>query len=534
MFAFAILIGIYSYGIFALGVINLLYPISVMLLTLVWIISVAWWFGHVAKVKMPSIKDVDRSIKKLSILSKIFLPLLIVVWGINLIGALAPELSFDALWYHLTIPKIFAQNHSVFYIPGGLYYYSLMPKLVDLLYIPSIMLNSAIGAKLIHYSFGILTLIVLYKISRNYLSHALSFFVLLIFSANLVVAWEATTAYIDLGRTFFEVMAVYGIILFIQEKKELWLVESAIMLGFAIATKLIAVGSLVVVGELIIFLFRDNLLKAIKVSGLYSLIALMIPLPYFVFSFLQTGNPVYPLFTEFYETQVQSFSFVSLFSDIWTVFVAGADPINPLYIIVFPLVFLVWSRLSRNERLIGIYVAISFVMWLITPRTGGGRFLLSYLPVFSLFIGIIIFRLKNSHLRNIILIIGIVIATSTIGYRAIASKKYIPVIMGSETKNEFLEKNLDFTYGNFYDTTGYFAKNIGREDTVLVYGVHNLWYADFPFIHESYVESGDEFNYILAPSNMKLPQRFSVWNPTYMNGTIGITLYSQGGNTWIY
>src|SRR5690606_34153041 len=101
--------------------------------------------------------------------SKFLIVLLIILWLINLIGVLAPEISFDALWYHLTIPKIFAQNHAITHIPGGLYYYSLMPKLVDLLYIPAVMVNSAIGAKLIHFTFGILTLIVLYKIARSYL-----------------------------------------------------------------------------------------------------------------------------------------------------------------------------------------------------------------------------------------------------------------------------------------------------------------------------------------------------------------------------
>lgn len=533
MFALAILIGIYSYGIFALGVIHFIYPITIILFTVAWLFGVIWWFRRDNTIR-EQIKDMSLSIKKLNFFSKLLLVLLVILWSINLIGVLAPEISFDALWYHLTIPKIFVQHNSFFYIPGGLYYYSLMPKLVDLLYIPSVMINSAVGAKLIHYMFGILTLIVLYKISRYYLSQALSLLVIFIFSSSLVVAWEATTAYIDLGRTFFEVMAVYGLIRFVQEKKELWLIESAIMLGLAIATKLIAIGSLMVIVSVLIFLFRSNLVKAVKISALYSVIAFLVPLPYFIFAYLQTGNPVYPLFTEFYTTQLQSFSLLSFPSQIWSVFVVGSDPINPLYIIVLPLLFFVWSRFSNRDRLIGIYVIASLIVWLITPRTGGGRFLLPYLPIFSLFVVMIITRLQQPYLRNAIIFIAIIVGFSTIGYRGIASAKYIPVIIGTESKEEFLKNNLNFQFGDFYDTTGYFAENINIADRVLIYGVHNLWYVNFPFVHESYIQEGDEFNYILAPSDMVLPERFSVWKPQYVNGEVGVTLYSQGGNRWVY
>ncbi len=534
MFPLAILIGIYSYGIFALGVAHLLYPISVILLTVAWLISILWWYRREGTGINWRDIDLISFIKKSNVFIRISILLLTIIWMLNFIGTLMPEVSFDALWYHLTIPKIFVENQSFFYIPGGLYYYSLMPKLIDMLYIPAAMLNSSVPAKLIHFSFGILTLIVLYKISRTFLSQQLSFFVLLIFSSNLVVAWLSTTAYIDLGRTFFELMAVYGIILFIKEKKTLWLVESAIMAGLAISTKLIALGSLVILIPVIIYLFRTQIKKGIKISLMYITIALIIPLPYFIFSFLNTGNPVYPVFSNLYLVQLESLTPMRLVTNLWEGFVTGADPVNPIYIISFPLLLIVFRYFSKHERLVVIYSLFSVFIWLVTPSTVIGRYLLPYLPVISLLVGITIKHLKIKTIRNTLIVTGLTIAIISIGYRGIASMRFLGILTGVQSREEYLIEYLNYSFGDFYDTTGFFSKNITDKDKVLVYGIHNLWYADFPFIHESYVMPGDEFNYILAPSNMPLPERFKLWQEVHSDKTVGVTLYSQGGEKWLY
>ncbi|HRN96403.1 MAG TPA: glycosyltransferase family 39 protein [Candidatus Levybacteria bacterium] len=536
MFAFAILIGVYSYLLFILGITHLLYPWAVSLVTILWFCGVVFWFRNDVKKLVKVIPKLRVSVFSLSTFSKACIVLLTLLWGINLIGVFAPEISFDALWYHLTIPKIFAENNEFFFIPGGLYYYSLMPKLIDMLYIPAVMLGSDTLAKAIHYGFGILTLIVLYKISKKYLSTPISLLVLLIFSSNLVVAWQATTAYIDLGRTFFETMAIYGIVLYIHEKKKLWLTESAIMIGFAITSKLIAVFSLPIFVIILLYLHKDSLSKGLVISIKYVLTALIIPLPYFIFSTLNTGNPFYPLFTQYYSQIVEpgTRSLFQILADYWNLFVNAADPINPLYLIVFPIVIFLYKRLTKQERLFVIYAGLSLVVWYFIPRTGGGRFILPYLPVFSLVIGLVLSKLTNSYLKKAIIGIGLIVALTTIGYRSVASSKYLSVVFGQQTRSEYLAENLNFSFGDFYDTDGYLSQTLTASNTVLVYDVHNLYYADFNFIHESYVQSGDEFTYILAPSMMRLPERFYAWKPLYDNPITGLTLYSQEGSTWVY
>src|SRR3989344_9593245 len=131
MFSFAILIGIYSYIIFAIGLLGLLYRQVILLLTFIFFIYCIFFFSKQIK---RSIKFITRFFTRsilvealqgysLYNLSFLLLSLLIIQSLINLIGALGPELGFDALWYHLTFPKLYIQNHSVLHIPGSLLYY---------------------------------------------------------------------------------------------------------------------------------------------------------------------------------------------------------------------------------------------------------------------------------------------------------------------------------------------------------------------------------------------------------------------------
>src|SRR2546430_2512389 len=79
----------------------------------------------------------------------------------------------------------------------------------------------------------------------------------------------------------------------------------------------------------------------------------------------------------------------------------------------------------------------------------------------------------------------------SICYRSIANAKYIPVLLHKETKAAFLTRHLHFHYGDFYDSDNFFQKQISSTDMVLLYGFHNLYYIDFPFIDASWVTKGD-------------------------------------------
>ncbi len=365
----------------------------------------------------------------LSLKAKLLLALSAIMAGVNLLGALGPELGFDALWYHLTIPKIWLLNHKISFIADGRYYYSVMPKLAEMGYLSALAMANETLAKLMHFSWGLLTLSVIYKTARKWLSQEYSLLAVIIFFANLVVGWQSTTAYVDLCRTFFEVLAFYCLV----ENK---IYKSGLALGLAIATKLLAIGTLPVFWLLLV------LQKAsIKSVLIFTALATVPVLPWLLFAYLSTGNPIYPIFSGY------DLSSVRHVSDVITIFVRSADPLSPIYLMLLPMTIYYRHRLPK---IVTIYCLLALLVWWFIPRTGGGRFIMPYLPVFSVLAALTIKLIKTNLLRRVAIGLVIILMVISIGVRGLANSKFLPVVFGLQTKADFLDKNLNKNFGGNY------------------------------------------------------------------------------------
>lgn len=171
MFELALAIGIYSYLVLGLGLLGKLYYFPVAFVSIGYWGFCLWWLAKKFKrLEWGRTKKIFTDRLNLFILTILFSQVLV-----NLIGALGPELSFDALWYHLTLAKLYVTEHRVFHIPGGLLYYSSMPRLTEMLYTVALIFKNEILAKLIHWFFGILSAIALFKLLRCYVNDKFSF-----------------------------------------------------------------------------------------------------------------------------------------------------------------------------------------------------------------------------------------------------------------------------------------------------------------------------------------------------------------------
>ena len=530
MFEVAILIGLYSYVIFFLGFFGLLYKQNVALITLLYILIITFFYYKKINLRL-NLSSLDK-------ISKIIIALLSFQILINLVGVLGPEISFDSLWYHLTLPKLYLLNHSIFHIPGILLYYSDMPKLTEMLYISALSVGNETLAKLIHFSFSILILFAIYKISIKYVSKNFALLAVLIFYSNLVVGWESITAYVDLSRTFFELLAFWGFLKWLETKNIKWILVLGLMMGFAISAKLVSIESIAIYLLLFIisyFVKYKNKVEIIKMFGLFFSVSVVTALPWFMFSYIQTGNPIYPYFS----LPVDSGNFLTfpnllnLLKDAYVFFLNLNDPISPVYLIFLPIILITYKRFTSKEKFFSFYVLFSILIWYLTQEQRGGRFIMPYLPVFSILCVIAFYKLKNVGLRKYLLFIVIFISIISIGYRGISNAKFLSVILGKETKSQFLSSHLNFSFGDFYDSDNYFKNHIEPTDKVLLFGFHNLYYVDFPYEDSSWIKKGDEFNYV-AVQNSNLPTKFSNWKLIYYNNLTKVKLYSLKGKIWQY
>ena len=420
--------------------------------------------------------------------------------------------------------------------------YSVMPKLTEMLYASAILLVNDSFAKLIHFSFGLLILIAIYKVSRKFMSKELSLLACAIFYANLVVGWESITAYVDLARGFFEFLTIWGFLNWWETKKTKWLIIAGVVMGLAVTVKLVAAFSLAIFLALFIYkkyLNREKWLSVIKNYVLFCGITFLIPLPWFILSFVYTGNPFYPYLSSVRLEASSTFLFVSFpnilsfFSDAYNFFLRLNDPISPIYLIVLPLFILGFKKFDFKLKTLAIYSTLALLIWYLTEQVRGGRFILPYLPVFSILAAYVIDKLKLPRLRTFLIFIVLVASLISIGYRSIANAKFVPVVFGRESKAEFLTKYLNFSFGDFYDTDNYFKNHLTKNDTVLLFGFGKLYYVDFNFIDSTWVKKGDSFNYI-AVQDGTIPTRFSDWKQIYYNSLTKVKLYMKGGKKWVY
>lgn len=525
MILLALLIGIYTLGLFLIGVMSQLHTEM-----LFWYSFIYWGVMVIVYTRYLSLSFRIPALNALGVVTIILLAISILV---NLVGALGPELAFDSLWYHLTIPKLYLEYERIRFFSGGLLYYSVMPKFTELLYAAAFTFtDSSVLAKLIHFSFGLLGLFALYLLSRHFLSVSFSLLVTAVMASNLVFAWEMITAYTDLTWMYFEVMAFFTFVLFYLKKQGYYVLLSGVFVGFSVMTKPVALISLFIYLFLIIFMYRRNV-KEIVQKYLFLLIpAVMIPLPWFVFAFINTSNPLYPFFSG-YLSDIESGFFspeivnpMMMIRKIGSLFLFASDPISPVYIILMPLILFVFKSLNKAERMVFLYCLCSLIVWYLLPQSGGARFILPYLPIFSLSIGIIISKLQSrQRLYNLSVIIVILTLSITIVYRGAANAKYLPVIIGIQSERAFLTNHLNFDFGDFSDTDGYFEKNITDTQRVLLIGFHNLYYVHFPYVHQSY-RDGEFFTHV-ATQNADLPDIFAGWPLIYENSQTRVRLYER-------
>lgn len=532
MFSIAFLIGLYANIIFLLGLSHFLTrPVVAIFSAMYLVSSVIFWGKFDEMINWHEIKNETVSLLKNNTLWVIGVGIALLIM---FLGALAPETAFDALWYHLTLPKLYLSIGGIDFIPGNLLYYSAMPKVGEMLYVSALSLSSEILAHLIHFLFAVLTGIVIYQLTKKYTTKYFALIAVVIYLSNIVVLWEATTAYIDLIRGFYEIMAVWGIFNYLEKKDRKWLIESSFLFGLAIETKLLAIASLpIFIIALVFFGFKTWKGKIVDILLFISL-SLLVPLAWLVFSYINTGNPIYPIFSGYSVVVGKDFlAFPQILSDVVAIFISSSDPVSPLYLMMLPLLFITWKKLKRKEVMLVILSLVGLVMWTLTPKTGGGRFLLPYLPIFSITLGVILYNLRSEKtLLRISLISILIVFSVSIVYRGIAQLHTLPVIFGFEPKDTYLTKNLNFNFGDFYDTDKKLKELVGSDKKVLLYGFHNLYYLDVPFVDSSYVKRGDVFDFI-ATQHTALPKRFSYWQPIYYNKTTGVTLYTLG-QEWMY
>ena len=220
-------------------------------------------------------------------------------------GALAPEIEYDALYYHLHVPRRWLAAGVP--VDDVTQYISLYPFGWELLFGGALALDGAPAAALLHWTALVAGAIVAGAIAVRALGVESRWIPAALYVTAPTVLWEGTTAYVDLALALHGAVGAGALWMSTRDADRRWLWLAGVNLGMACATKHLGL----VIAAIAIGLYAARAVRqpathaavgarhASPVPTTRALLVvcaltLAIPSPWYVRAWAASGNPFFP------------------------------------------------------------------------------------------------------------------------------------------------------------------------------------------------------------------------------------------------
>ncbi len=220
-----------------------------------------------------------------------------------------PPVSKDALVHHLAVPKLYLEHGGVYEIPSMPFSY--YPMNLDLLYLIPLKFGQDILPKFIHFCFALLTAGIIFGYLKPRTSRTFALLGVILFLSIPIIIKLSITAYVDLGIIFFSTASVFLIFKWMKSGFHLGLlILSAVFCGLAMGTKYNGLVVLFLLTLLVPFLYsrygrkgRNGFFRSLGCAALFFLVAMTVFSPWMIRNHYWKGNPIYPLYQEWFEAR---------------------------------------------------------------------------------------------------------------------------------------------------------------------------------------------------------------------------------------
>lgn len=408
-----------------------------------------------------------------------------------IILCLLPPTATDALIHHLAIPKLWILNGGLYEIKWSVFSY--YPMNVDLLYLIPLYFHNDILPNFIHMGFGLGTSWLIYRYLKNKLGRTWGLLGVLVFLSTPMVMRMSTVAYVDLGLVFFTTASILAYLHWRDSgyNQNKWLLISAITMGLALGTKYNAlIAWFLLLSAIIFFYSREQKTQwpAVRYGAIFFLISLLIFSPWLIKNLMLTGNPLFPLFTGFFNTNVNSIAndgniysvvsgdaYMGMFKyramlygeSIWETliiplrfFFQGQDysdryfdgVLNPILIIMIPFAFM--NKSFQKDKIIFVLFSAFFILITFFLDELRIRYILPTIPFFSILTVMGVMNIFNwskekttplcYFFAGVLLLILISLGAKNVLYLKNYFQKLQPMkfICNMETKDDYLNRHL--------------------------------------------------------------------------------------------
>ncbi len=223
--------------------------------------------------------------------------------------ACVPPVDRDALTHHLFIPKLYLQFGGITEIPHIIFSY--YPMNLDLLYMVPLYFNNDILPKFIHFTFALLTALMIYRYLHKRINTVYALLGALFFLTIPVVVRLSSSVYVDLGLICFLFASLLYLFRWIEAQfRPKYLIFSAVYCGLALGTKYNGLIGLFLLGLFVAFVYsryhagqKWHGIKSVGWCAAFIMIALIVFSPWMIRNLAWTGNPVYPLYNNVFKAE---------------------------------------------------------------------------------------------------------------------------------------------------------------------------------------------------------------------------------------
>lgn len=399
-----------------------------------------------------------------------------------------PEIGEDG--YHTDLPRLYLSSHTSIHESKDPLHVIPYPQLAEMVYIIPIFLGDKEATRFIHFGFYLLTVILLYIITKDKQS---KFAPILFVTAPVVFRYSATS-FIDFFMVF---MFLLSVVIIAKSKHNTSL--SGFIYGAVLSIK---IWTLVYLPTIVLYLFffhkKVSVKKRILTSISFVSACLLVVLPWYIRSYIITGNPIFPIFArfEYLETNEIIRPPLSYYLGLnWNMFsVANMIVLSPLFFLGVIYCLFAFPSVIRfiRQQSIGIIFVILTCEQLIA-RIDLGRYLLAWYTLGIIFVSSGISHIAGKYNFARYLFVGLYSVIAC--YYLLQTLMLLPYGLGFSDRGKYLTRVLYRDNANYYDFDQLFSKWITKEDLVATYGIYSYYYADFSYIDVNFLFSSNKRNF---------------------------------------
>lgn len=222
--------------------------------------------------------------------------ILLLFYGWTLfLPSLQPPHIWDDISYHLPFARLYADSHAL--ALGKFLRYPVINQFAELLFTATYMLVDARATQLVSWNAGMLTLIGIYAFLREKFGPYTGLIGVLIMCSSRVLSEAHYTAYVETTLCLLIAGFLIALLNASSENRRAMLILAGTCAGCAVATKYTA--AVVISITLGVWLLAELISRTAKLRdlGYFLTPAVIVTAPWFIRNAILSGNPVFPFFS---------------------------------------------------------------------------------------------------------------------------------------------------------------------------------------------------------------------------------------------